>query len=244
MGALFPPAVGSAVSAFLSVTLTLSSVVLASPISIRRKLGIWVAVVMLALWAVDLADWSKTTQHWELGVFINRDPWSSVLLAAVGVIGIVLVLMPKDGRIAKQRLCGVFFLIAFVALSVATFADWPVWPDAVPGPLLQTAAGDHSGIKTFHTYYLGGFIDRDWLWRIDARPEVLQTVASKLGLSPVQTAPEGFWQMPPYYWPRSLPPGAKVYSTPGFSHGAGVQYCMLVDPNRGTAVVWVKSLFG
>jgi hypothetical protein len=135
-------------------------------------------------------------------------------------------------------------VVAFVALMGVTFVDWPSWPDAVPDPLLQATGGHRGAIEKFHYYYLGGFIDHEWLWRIDARPEVLQSLAQKLGLSKAVSAPPNFWLMPPYYWPRKLPPGAQLYATPGFSRGAGDQYFMFVDAQRGLAVVWVKQLFG
>ena len=72
----------------------------------------------------------------------------------------------------------------------------------------------------------------------------MEAIAQELVLSKAVGAPPGFWDMPPYRWPGKLPPGAQLYSTPGFSHGAGVQYFMLVDAQRGLAVVWVKQLFG
>jgi hypothetical protein len=93
--------------------------------------------------------------------------------------------------------------------TVATLADWPVWRDELPEPLLQATGGDPGAIERFHSCYLGGFIDHDWLWRIDARPEVLQAIAPKLGLSETASAPPEFWDMPPHYWPRSLPPKAR-----------------------------------
>jgi hypothetical protein len=237
VGAILPPVVSSALAVFCSVGLTVLSVSLGSPASLRRNLEIWVAVVALVLWITALLLW----QPYALS---RREPLLSVLLAAVGVIGVTLWLMPRDGRIARQRLCAAAFLMTFVALLGITLVDWPVWPDAVPQPLLQATGGHRDAIERFHYYYLGGFIDHDWLWRIDARPEVLQTITEKLGLSKVANAPPDFWLMPPYYWPQSLPPGAQLYSTPGFSRGAGDQYLMLVDAQRGLAVVWVKQLFG
>jgi hypothetical protein len=162
----------------------------------------------------------------------------------VGIAGVTLCLLQRDGRLASQRLWAGAFLVAFVALLGATLVDLPVWSDPVPDRLLQATGGHRDVIRRFHSYYMGGFIDHDWVWRIDAKPEDLYAIASKLDLNKVDEAPPGFWLMPPYYWPRTSPPGAQLYSTPRFSHGAGDQYFMLVDPQRGLAVVWVKLLFG
>jgi hypothetical protein len=86
---------------------------------------------------------------------------------------------------------------------LAHLVDWPIWPDALPEPLLQASGGRRGAIERFHSYDLGGFIDHDWLWRIDARPEVLEAIAQELVLSKAVGAPPGFWDMPPYYWPGS-----------------------------------------
>lgn len=237
VGAIFPPVVGSALAVFFSVALAVLSVALGLPVPIRRKPGIWVPVVMLALWTTALRLWSP--EHWN-----RREPCLSASIAAVGIAGLTIWLMPGDGRKARQRLSAGAFLMAFVAILAATLVDWPVWPDAVPRPLLEATGGHPGVIERFHSYDMGGFIDHDWVWRIDARPEVLHAMVPKLGLDKVASAPPDFWLMPPYYWPRSLPPGAELYSTPGFSRGAGDQYFMLIDARRGLAVVWVKSLFG
>jgi hypothetical protein len=222
-------------SVFLSVGAAVVSVSLGTPAHLRRKLELWVAAVMLLLWTTALLLWPYPLVH--------REPLLSAFFAAVGIVGVTLLVVPGV-RSAWQRLWAGAFLVGFVALLSITFLDWPVWPDAVPEPLLKATGGDRNAIGRFHSYYLGGFIDHDWLWRIDARPEVLEVIAPRLGLTKVDNAPRDFWLMPPYYWPGSLPPGAQLFSTPGFSRGAGDQYFMLVDVQRRFAVVWVKELFG
>jgi hypothetical protein len=135
-------------------------------------------------------------------------------------------------------------LAAFVVLSAASYFDWPGIPDAVPTRLLE-ATDRRLAISHFSSYALGGFLDMELLWRIDASPEVLEAIASKLGMVSSDTAPGRFWRMPPYYWPRSLPAGARLYSTPSFpadTRGSdGDHYFMLVERNRG--LVWVKNNF-
>ena len=81
----------------------------------------------------------------------------------LGIVGLTLWFMPRDARIARHRLWAGTFLTAFVALLGVTLVDWPIWPDAVPEPLWKAASGDPRAIDRFHSYYLGGFIDHDWL---------------------------------------------------------------------------------
>jgi len=203
----------------------------------RRKLGLWVAAAMLLLWIAALLLWRTDASS-------GREPLLSAFFATVGIVGVLLLVMRGGRRITRQRLWAGAFLAAFAGLLSTAFFDWPVWPDAVPDSLLQATGGDRNAIERFHSYYLGGVVDHDWLWRVDARPEMLQAIAPRLGLAKVDSAPPDFWLMPPYYWPQNLPAGAQLYSTPGFSHGAGDQYFMLIDVQRRFAVVWVKKLFG
>jgi hypothetical protein len=187
--------------------------------------------------------WTGALLLWQPDVWGLRGPVRSVFLAAEGVVGITLWLLPRDGRIPRQRLWAGGFLVAFLALLGATLVDWPIWPDALPEPLLQAAAGRPDVLRRFHSYNMSAFLGHELVWRIDARPEQLHAIASKLELSRVDEAPPEFWRMPPHYWPRSLPPGAQLYSTREFSRGAGDQYFMLVDPRRELALVWVRSYF-
>jgi hypothetical protein len=229
--------VSIAPAVFYSVASAVLGVSLATLGHLRRKLAIWVAVVGPCLWIV--AFLLGRTHDWS-----HREPWFSILLAALGIAGVTLWFIPRDGRIVRQRLWAGGFLLAFWSLFGASLYDWPAWPDATPEPLVRATGGKPGAIERFHCYDLGGFIDHDWLWRIDARSDVLQSIAPSVGLEKVDSVPPGFWEMPPYYWPRNLPPGAQLYSTPGFSHGAGEQYFMLIDARHRLAVVWVKSLFG
>jgi hypothetical protein len=190
---------------------------------------------MLILWTAALLLWWHDESS-------RREPLLSVFDAAVGLVGVTLLLRPVGAKAGMSRLSAGALLMSFVVLLGMTFVDWPVWPDSLPNSL--RSSGHRDEIARFHCYYLGGVIDHDWLWRIDAKPDVLKAIATKLELRHVDIAAPDFWLMPPFYWPQSLPPGAQLYSTPGFSHGSGDQYFMLVDVQRGRAVVWVKSLFG
>jgi hypothetical protein len=183
MGVFFPPVVNSALSIFVAITLAVLSIILGASAPRRRKLQGWVAAVMIILWSTALLQWQRLS---------GRELFVSVLVATMGIAGVILWSM---------RIWAGACLVASVALLSAALADWPVWPDSIPEPLLQAAAGHPGSIERFHCYYLGGFIDYGWLWRIDAKPDVLEAIVPKLGLSKVDSAPPDFWKMRPYYWP-------------------------------------------
>lgn len=233
VGYPLPPNANFALSAFLGSALSILLVFLAAPVSHRRKAVLWAAAVMLILWITAT-------------ILLSRDLLLSTFIAAVGVFGFTLWLMPKSGDVkrARQRLPASTVLAAFGTLLAASFFDWPAWPDELPDPLMAVTDGRGGVINKFHRYSLGGFVDSESLWRIDAKPEVLEAIAAKLGMRTANTTPTAFWKMPPYYWPRSLPPGARLYSSPLFPAGAGDSYFMLVDGKRGRGLVWVKSKFG
>ena len=98
-----------------------------------------------------------------------------------------------------------------------------------------------------YVYYLGGFIDSEYLWRIDANPEVIISIVHELNLGQSKNVPRAFWQMPPYYWPRSLSTNMKAYKTPDFpGEGRGNDgdyYFLLHDKSNNRAYVWYKRNF-
>jgi hypothetical protein len=229
---LFPPVLKPQLSAFLASALAILVVVLVASASFARRLAAWMAVVMLAQ---------------SLAAFrLLHLPWFGACTAAIGIVALVLCAMAMVG---ERKRTGQFVLpgalmATFVALLAASYLDWPEQPDPLDWPLSEVTADHRVIIDKFYRYPLAGFIDREFLWRIDATPEMLKAISSKLRMSTSETAPAQFWRMPPYYWPRSLPTGARLYSTPYFpatGHSKGIHYFMLVDAKRGRGLVWVKD---
>jgi hypothetical protein len=137
--------------------------------------------------------------------------------------------------------------LALLSLMYARYVDWPARPEPLP-PALSSGLDTHvSGVAAFYRYDLGGFIDREWLWRIDAKPDVVALVVGGLRLRSVRAVPPQFWRMPPHYWPRSLPPGAEAFCSSAFSaynRGPdGEHYLLVHDKTQARAFVWVKSNF-
>ena len=117
----------------------------------------------------------------------------------------------------------------------------------MPFELTRAVGTNVSGISAFYTYDRGGFIDREWLWRIDANPETIARTVTGLGLHPSTIAPPAFWRMPPHYWPRSMPPNSEMFQSPAFvaeTRGPdGPHYYMVYDKAQQRAFVWFKSNF-
>lgn len=98
-----------------------------------------------------------------------------------------------------------------------------------------------------YVYSLGGFIDDEYLWRIDANPEVIASIVHELNLGQSKNVPCAFWQMPPYYWPRSLSANMMAYKSPDFPDKGrgddGKYYFLLHDKSNNRAYVWYKRNF-
>lgn len=138
-------------------------------------------------------------------------------------------------------------VLAFVGFVYVRYADWLARPEP-PVPDLVSALGTNaSGISAFYNYDLGGFIDREWLWRIDAKPDVIALVVRNFGMLDAEAVPQDFWRMPPHYWPRSMPAGGAAFQSPMFPVDGrgqdGAHYFLLHDKAQGRAFVWFKDNF-
>jgi hypothetical protein len=137
--------------------------------------------------------------------------------------------------------------LAFVGLVHAHYSDRPARQDALPAVLSHVLSTNAAGVTAFYLYDRGGFIDTEWLWRIDATPDVVTAIVAGLQLRPVPAVPHDFWRMPPHYWPRARPAGALAYQSRSFSADQrgpdGSHYFLLHDKTQDRAYVWVKDNF-
>ncbi|MDZ4344143.1 MAG: hypothetical protein U1E51_17120 [Candidatus Binatia bacterium] len=127
------------------------------------------------------------------------------------------------------------------------YLDWPAQPDGLPPELREALGVEGTRAVTFYAYDLGGFIDREWLWRIDAKPDLVAQVISSFELRRAGAVPPAFWRMAPHYWPRSMPAGAEAFQSPWFSANGrgrdGAHYFLLYDKMHERAFVWYKNNF-
>jgi len=138
-------------------------------------------------------------------------------------------------------------LFAFIGLVYARYVDRPARPEQLPFELTHALGTNASRVTAFYRYDLGGFIDHQWLWCIDAKPDAVALIVTGLGLRSTNAVPQRFWRMPPHYWPRSMPPGAEAFQSQSFFADGrghdGDHYFLLHDKTQQRAFVWFKSNF-
>ncbi len=154
----------------------------------------------------------------------------------------------RTGRSTRRVAIGaVVVVLVLTAVGLARIVDQPARPVALVPELDRALGASAARVTAFHRYDRGGFIDHQWLWRIDATPDVIALVVKGLGLREADSVPRAFWWMPPHYWPRGLPAEARAFRSAAFTADGrgpdGVHYFLLHDPARNRAFVWVKSNF-
>lgn len=175
-----------------------------------------------------------------------------VSTAVGGLAAVILVAWWFDPRRTARAtrwvaLTGGLAVVGFLGVVLARYVDWPPRRDGAPLELVEALGADPTRVAAFYGYDLGGFVDHEWLWRIDTSPEVMAHIVQYLGLRRTETVPQQFWRMPPHYWPRAMPERGEAFQSPEFrSEGRGPDgphYFLLHDRTRRRVFVWFKSNF-
>lgn len=124
--------------------------------------------------------------------------------------------------------------------------DIPAFTDPLPGDIVEMLPkGAGKPIKV-NVYELGGFLDSAYLVRIDAPQATLTALGRKIGKSSTKSPGAMFFSFAPYWWPKSMPKGGKVYRTVEQEFttypGDGEFLTMLVDPSGSRA--WIHVFHG
>ena len=140
-----------------------------------------------------------------------------------------------------------WIVLLFGVLALGGFGrtlDLPAFADVPPREIKSSLAD--TGARCY-CYWLGGFIDQQTLWRVDANPQVIASVVRQLNLSKAKNVPASFWKMPPHYWPRALTANMMIYQSPDFvgeiRENDGDHYFLLHDKSTNRAYVWHKYNF-
>lgn len=138
-------------------------------------------------------------------------------------------------------------LTGAIVFASAIFRDKYARPEPLPADLVRMLGNKANQIRAFYRYDRGGFIDHEWLWRIDGTPEAIATLTEAMELEPAGTVPAQFWQMPPDYWPRAMPANGEAFKSQMFSADDrgpdGNHYFLVHDKAQGRAFVWEKANF-
>ena len=126
------------------------------------------------------------------------------------------------------------------------YMDIPAFNDRLPGDISEMLLKNVGKPTKVNVYDLGGFLDSAYLVRIDAPPATLAALGRKIGKSSTKSPGALFFSFAPYWWPKSMPAGGKVYRTVDQAFttypGDGEFLTMLVDPSGSRA--WVHVFHG
>lgn len=160
--------------------------------------------------------------------------------------GEIAMAVQASSKIVKpSRLRTVLIVTAgLIVASICWYRDFPAIPNSRPAQIEKALYG--KGARCY-VYSLGGFIDREYLWRIDGSPAAIAAVIEELEMEETGTVPVSFWKMPPYYWPRQLSDGAKPYRSAYFFDDGrgpdGPHFFLLHDTKSNRAYVWFRDNF-
>ena len=86
--------------------------------------------------------------------------------------------MPKFIMIGKKKQA---YLFVCIGLLYVRYIDWPARPDPLPPELTYALGANDSHVTAFYLSDLGGFSNRQCLWRIDAKSDEIALVVNALG---------------------------------------------------------------
>lgn len=133
---------------------------------------------------------------------------------------------------------------ALVVIWAGWHFDFPAVADAPPWPIAKVLEG--TSVHCY-VYPLGGFIDKDFLWRIDGTEASIASVIRALDMKPSATIPKAFWSRPPYYWPQAQRNGMIAYRSSGFADDNrgddGEHFFLIHDTDTNRAYVWFRDNF-
>jgi hypothetical protein len=187
-------------------------------------------------------------------MFGMRPPSATFLVSAFVGGGCAILLasikqLPFGHSLSRGKLLA---LIAAVVNVIALgggllrFMDIPAFTDPLPGDIVEMLPNGAGQPTKVNVYELGGFLDSAYLVRIDAPPATLAALGRKIGKSSTKSPGALFFSFAPYWWPKSMPAGGKVYRTVDQAFttypGDGEFLTMLVDPSGSRA--WIHVFHG
>jgi hypothetical protein len=129
--------------------------------------------------------------------------------------------------------------------------DFPASPDPVPYEVKQATTGRAGLVERADVYECwGGFIDSQYLWRVEIDPELIPAVLRQFELKELKAAgdvPSSFWRQWPYWWRPPRTGAARYFISPRFEGNArgddGSHYLMAYDEAHRVLYVWHKNNF-
>ncbi len=203
--------------------------------------------VAFLTWFV-LFIWS-TPNFWNVNYLqIPHDMLVSILIAPLlgGLLAIGALYFwyspQRTVQAKKYALAGIATILAIVfTIQYIKTLDFSPQPDPLPSALTGL------NITNFYSYDLGGFIDTQEAWRIDANETEVIAVASRLDLQEVREVPKEFFSSRPSWWPNSLPKNYRAWTSSGFVANKrgqdGNHTFLLYDQDLEQGYIWLKNNF-
>lgn len=176
-----------------------------------------------------------------------------VLSAIVGGGCAILLASIKQLPFGRSLSRGKLLVIGAVVVNVISLGggllrlmDIPAFTDPLPSDISEMLPKGAGQPTKVNVYELGGFLDSAYLVCIDAPPATLTALGRKIAKSSTKSPGGKFFSFAPYWWPKSMPKGGKVYRTLDqefMTHpGDGEFVTMLVDPSGTRA--WIHVFHG
>lgn len=153
----------------------------------------------------------------------------------------------KSGPWLRWRWVAVGAVILIALLVYLAHVGWPARPASLPDCL--KAVGCDDDLVIFVYDFWGNFIDHEHLWRIEAKPELRDSLAQRLDLRqlPLDQVPASFWRQPPYWWRLRKDAAAKFFISQGFVADRrgpdGEHFLLMLDEEAAVIYGWYKSNF-
>jgi len=157
--------------------------------------------------------------------------------------------LKAGGRGGNSALIAIYIAIIFISLfEIEEKLDFLFKPSIIPIEISELLSSDEMPKISFYSYTLYELVDREYLWRIsDRNGDLLSKILNNLNLPQFQTMPKEFWEMSPYYWPKSKPADSFIFKSINFDAQTrgddGSHYLILYDTNKNTLFVWYKANF-
>ena len=157
--------------------------------------------------------------------------------------------LPFWHTLSRGKLLAIGAAVVYVIAlggGLLRYLDIPAFTDPLPGDISEMLPKGAGQPTKVNVYELGGFLDSAYLVRIDAPPATLTALGRKIGKSSTKSPGGKFFSFAPYWWPKSMPKGGKVYRTVEQEFttypGDGEFLTMLVDPSGSRA--WIHVFHG
>ena len=201
----------------------------------------WVAWISLCLvCAASMFGMNGRTVAFVAAAFLGGG--SAILLAS-------LKELPFGHSLSRGKLLALSAVVVnvfSVGGGILRFMDIPAFTDPLPGDIVEMLPKGVDKPTKVYVYDLGGFLDSAFLVRIDASPSTLTALGKAIGKQTKSSPGAAFFSFAPYWWPKQMPAGGKVYRTvdqPFSTYpGDGTFYTMLIDPTGTRA--WIHVFHG